>query len=60
MATHDLDLVRSFGQRIIFLEDGSIFKDREKIYVGDLRDRISDSQVSQKAEQLKEHDLSEE
>lgn len=43
MATHDLDLVRSFGQRIIYLEDGSIVKDKEKIYVGDLRDRISDS-----------------
>ena len=60
MATHDLDLVRSFGQRIIYLEDGRVARDKEMIYVGDLRERIADSQVSQKAERLKEHDISKE
>ncbi len=59
MATHDLDLVRSFGQRIIYLEDGKIAEDKEKIYVGDLRERILDSKVSEKADQLTDHDLTE-
>lgn len=57
MATHDIDLVRSFGQRIIYLEDGRIVKDKEMIYVGDLRERLEGSGVSDKAEQLREHDI---
>jgi cell division transport system ATP-binding protein len=57
MATHDLDLVRSFGQRIIYLEDGAIVKDKERIYVGDLRERLSDSKVSEKADRLTDHDV---
>jgi len=57
MATHDLDLVRSFGQRIIYLENGQIVRDREMIYVGDLREKIAESKVSRKAERLREHDI---
>jgi cell division transport system ATP-binding protein len=57
MATHDLDLVRSFGQRIIYLEEGRIVRDKEMIYVGDLRERIDDSRVSRKARRLEEHDI---
>jgi cell division transport system ATP-binding protein len=59
MATHDFNLVRSFGQRIIYLEDGRIVKDKEMIYVGDLRDRIDDSSVSREAERLSGHDIEE-
>ncbi len=57
MATHDLDLVRSFGQRILYLENGQIVRDREMIYVGDLREKIAESKVSRKAERLKERDI---
>jgi cell division transport system ATP-binding protein len=57
MATHDLDLVRSFGQRIIYLENGRVVRDSEMIYVGDLRERIADSKVSRKAERLEGHDI---
>ncbi|HSG27458.1 MAG TPA: cell division ATP-binding protein FtsE, partial [Candidatus Krumholzibacterium sp.] len=52
MATHDIELVRSFGQRIIYLEEGRVVRDMERIYVGDIRDRIDDSSVSKDAERL--------
>ncbi len=58
MATHDLDMVKSFGQRIIYLEDGRIKRDKEMIYVGDLRERIAESKVGREAEELGDHDLS--
>jgi ABC-type methionine transport system ATPase subunit len=57
MATHDFDLVKSFGQRILYLESGRIMKDRDMIYVGDLREKIADSQLSEKAERFKERDI---
>ena len=57
MATHDFDLVRSFGQRIIYLEEGRIVKDKEMIYVGDLRERIEDSSVSKEADRLSGRDI---
>ncbi len=57
MATHDLDLVKSFGQRIIYLEAGRIVKDSEMIYVGDLRRRIEQSQVADRAERLEERNV---
>ncbi len=57
MATHDLDLVKSFGQRIIYLEDGRIVRDKEMIYVGDLRERIDQSKVSEEARKLKKHEI---
>lgn len=60
MATHDFDLVRSFGQRIIYLEEGRIVKDKEMIYVGDLRERIAESSVSREADRLAGHDITEE
>ncbi len=60
MATHDFDLVRSFGQRIIYVEGGRIVKDKEMIYVGDLRERIAESRVSREAEHLTGHDITEE
>jgi cell division transport system ATP-binding protein len=58
MATHDIDLVRSFGQRIIYLDKGRIVQDKEKVYVGDLRERIDDANVSKLAERFKDRDLS--
>jgi cell division transport system ATP-binding protein len=58
MATHDIDMVRSFGQRIIYLEEGKIMRDKEMIYVGDIRDRIDTSSVSDNAGQLSDHDIS--
>ncbi len=57
MATHDLELVKSFGQRIIYLEGGRVVKDSEMIYVGDLRKRIDDSLVGRRAERLEERDI---
>jgi cell division transport system ATP-binding protein len=60
MATHDIEMVQSFGQRIIYLEGGRIARDREKIYVGDVRDRLGESRVSRRAEQLTDHDIKDE
>jgi cell division transport system ATP-binding protein len=60
MATHDIEMVQSFGQRIIYLENGKIARDREMIYVGDVRDRMEESKVSRRAEQLSDHDIREE
>ncbi|MBN1165461.1 MAG: cell division ATP-binding protein FtsE [Candidatus Krumholzibacteriota bacterium] len=57
MATHDIDLVKSFGQRIIYLEEGRIVRDKEMIYVGDIRDRIDQSKVSRRAEMLSDHEI---
>lgn len=57
MATHDIDLVRSFGQRIIYLEEGRLVRDKEMIYTGDLRERIEDSRVSKRAERMKDLDI---
>ena len=57
MATHDIDLVRSFGQRIIYLEGGRLVRDKEMIYTGDLRGRIDDSRVSKRAERMKDFDI---
>ena len=60
MATHDIEMVQSFGQRIIYLEDGKIVRDREMIFVGDVRDRMEESRISRRAEQLSEHDIRDE
>jgi cell division transport system ATP-binding protein len=57
MATHDLDLVKSFGQRIIYVESGRVVKDKDMIYVGDLRNKLAGSNVSEKAERLTDHDI---
>lgn len=57
MATHDIDLVRSFGQRIIYLEEGRLVRDKEMIYTGDLRGRIDDSRLSERAELMKDRDI---
>jgi cell division transport system ATP-binding protein len=57
MATHDIDLVKSFGQRVIYLENGRVAKDSEMIYVGDLRERLPDSAVSDRAQRLEGHDV---
>jgi cell division transport system ATP-binding protein len=57
MATHDIELVQGFGQRVIFLEHGKIARDRGMVYVGDVRDRIDESQVSRRAQQLRGHDI---
>lgn len=57
MATHDLDLVKSFGQRIIYLENGHVAKDSDMIYMGDLRDRLARSEVSERANRLEDRDI---
>lgn len=57
MATHDVELVRSFGQRIIYLENGRVVRDKEMIFVGDLRERLPDSKVSERAKDLTERDI---
>jgi ABC-type ATPase involved in cell division len=57
MATHDLDLVKSFGQRIIYLDGGRVVKDKDMIYVGDLREKIADSKISEEADRLEDRDI---
>jgi ABC-type methionine transport system ATPase subunit len=57
MATHDLDLVKSFGQRIIYLEGGRVVKDKDMIFVGDLREKLAGSPVSERADRLEDHDI---
>ena len=57
MATHDIDLVRSFGQRIIYLENGRIVEDKGMIYVGDLTQRIDEAGVGRRAERFKDRDI---
>ncbi|MBN1885459.1 MAG: ATP-binding cassette domain-containing protein [Candidatus Krumholzibacteriota bacterium] len=57
MATHDIDLVRSFGQRILYLEEGRIVRDTEPVYIGDLRDRVEDSRVARDADRLAGRDI---
>lgn len=57
MATHDLELVKSFGQRIIYVEGGRIAKDSEMIYVGDLRSRLDASHVGRRAADLAGRDI---
>jgi cell division transport system ATP-binding protein len=57
MATHDVELVRSFGQRIIYLEQGRIVRDKEMIFVGDIRDRMADSSVKERADRFTDHDI---
>ncbi|MCD6379612.1 ATP-binding cassette domain-containing protein [bacterium] len=59
MATHDVELVRSFGQRIIYLQDGKIIKDKEMLFRGNLRDSISDSQVDHRARKFTDHRIGE-
>jgi cell division transport system ATP-binding protein len=57
MATHDLDLVKSFGQRIIYVEGGRVVKDKDMIYVGDLRAKLAGSAVDEQAARLTDHDI---
>jgi cell division transport system ATP-binding protein len=57
MATHDVDLVESFGQRTIYLEDGKIARDSEMVYRGDLRESITDSRIDRRARQLGDHSI---
>ena len=57
MATHDMELVRSFGQRIIYLDNGRIVRDKEMIYMGDLKDRIDSSDMSRNADRFEERDV---
>ncbi|HER43495.1 MAG TPA: cell division ATP-binding protein FtsE [Candidatus Eisenbacteria bacterium] len=57
MATHDMELVRSFGQRIIYLDNGRIVRDKEMIYMGDLRDRIDSTGVSRNAERFRDREI---
>jgi len=40
MATHDLELVKHFGQRIVYLRDGRVEEDRVTGMVGNLSDRL--------------------
>ncbi len=57
MATHDVELVKSFGQRTVYLENGKIMKDSEMVYRGDLRESILDSRIDRRARQLGERNI---
>ncbi len=60
MATHDIELVKSFGQRIIYLDSGKLAREQEMIYVGDLGDRMERSRVSRRAETFVDRKIEEE
>jgi cell division transport system ATP-binding protein len=57
LATHDVELVRSFGQRTIYLEDGRVVKDSGRVFEGDLRRSISDSRIDRRAREFKDRKL---
>ncbi len=59
MATHDVELVKSFGQRIIYLQDGKIAKDKEMLFRGNLRESISNSRVDHRVKKFTEHSIGE-
>jgi cell division transport system ATP-binding protein len=44
MATHDLALVKDFGQRLIHLRDGKVYQDREAGFMGRLSDKLIEIQ----------------
>ena len=58
LATHDVELVRSFGQRTIYLEEGRVVKDSGRVFEGDLRQSISDSQVERRAREFRDRRIS--
>jgi len=46
MATHDHEMVRNFGQRIVHLRDGKLYEDRRNAeLVGNLSDRLDQIQL---------------
>jgi len=45
MATHDHEMVRNFGQRIVHLRDGKLYEDRRTELVGNLSDRLDQVQL---------------
>lgn len=45
MATHDHEMVRNFGQRIVHLRDGKLFEDERTGLVGNLSDRLDQIQL---------------
>jgi cell division transport system ATP-binding protein len=45
MATHDHEMVRNFGQRIVHLRDGKLYEDRRSELVGNLSDRLDQVQL---------------
>jgi len=44
MATHDHQMVRNFGQRIVHLRDGKLYEDKRTGLVGNLSDRLDQIQ----------------
>jgi len=45
MATHDHEMVRNFGQRIVHLRDGKLYEDKRVELVGNLADRLDQIQL---------------
>jgi cell division transport system ATP-binding protein len=45
MATHDHQMVRNFGQRIVHLRDGKLYEDKRSELVGNLSDRLDQIQL---------------
>ena len=45
MATHDHEMVRKFGQRIVHLRDGKLYEDKRTGLVGNLSDRLDAIQL---------------
>jgi len=45
MATHNHEMVRNFGQRIVHLRDGKLYEDKRTGLVGNLSDRLDSIQL---------------
>jgi cell division transport system ATP-binding protein len=53
MATHNHDMVRNFGQRVIQLRDGKLHEDRTTGLVGNLSEKLETIQLERERERLK-------
>ena len=53
MATHDHEMVRNFGQRVIQLRDGKLHEDRATGLVGNLSEKLETIQLERERERLK-------
>jgi cell division transport system ATP-binding protein len=53
MATHDHEMVRNFGRRVIHLRDGKLHEDRTTGIVGNLSERLETIQLERERERLK-------
>ncbi len=57
MATHNLEMVKNFGQRVIHLRDGKLHEDRTTGLIGNLSERLDSIQLDRERLKRIEKDL---